>query len=138
MTQDNLDSSISRVWGRLVGEGSCLGRRQGAHLSPIGRFPCVRVEERFTGVGRGSRVLPGRRRWGRKERAPPTSGQRQGLQPVRVRFRGRQVQQELPLKWYKILEQDLETAAALVLCAADSRLRMMLGAKTIHGQTTIV
>ena len=54
-------------------------------------------------------------RWGRKKRAPPTSGQRQGFRPVWVKFRGRQVQRELPLKWYKVLERDLETAAALVL-----------------------
>ena len=38
---------------------SCLGGRQGAHLTPMGRFPCVRVKEAGSAVGRGSRVLPG-------------------------------------------------------------------------------
>ena len=70
--------------------------------------------------------------------APPTSGQRQWLQPVRVEFRGRQVQRELPLKWYGFLERDLGNGAALMSFEVDSRSGTLLGVKTIRGQTTVV
>ena len=43
--------------GQLVGAGSCLRQRLGAHLSPMGCFPCVRVEEAGCGCSQGKQGL---------------------------------------------------------------------------------
>ena len=79
-------------------------------MKPMECFPCVWVERAGYGCRQGKQGLAWEKEVEQEEEGATNLRATTGALTCSVGFRGRQIQRELPPKWYEVLGRYLETA----------------------------